>query len=139
MYLPPRWVEALRFWEIVEKHSKYSCPFRLNLYIICIRTNFSCNTSNVIIVFSFLHLCTYQPCIYHSKVQIFWEGHKIWKISQLSRRCLVMSNIERFFQIFVAFPELICVNPNILKLNCPSMAFHIGKVIGFIERSNFVS
>ena len=25
----------------------------------------------------------------------------------------------------------------LLKLTCPSMAFHIGKVIGFIERSNF--
>ena len=60
MYLPPRFVEALRLWEILE-NSKYPCIldwiFTLYTYKL---------TSNVIIVFSFLHLCTYQPCIYHS-------------------------------------------------------------------------
>ena len=93
MYLPPRFVEALRFWEIVEKHPKYSCPFRLNLYIIKLHTN--CNTSNVTIVSSFLHLCTYQPCIYHSNKWNIYDPFDVSLYVQESYIIYVLSTYKK--------------------------------------------
>ena len=61
------------------------------------------------------------------KVQILWEGHKIWKNLPpvLTKQLFLLSSVKtsgRFFQIFVAFSEKLDFTPENMRLNIPLIA-----------------
>ena len=56
-----------------------------------------------------------------SKIQIFWEGHRIWKISHFVFKLLIVTSKQSgwFFQNFLAFSEYL----NFIERHDPRLSF----------------